>query len=109
MMPIPKNDVHPRKLKLYKGHEHMLKGTTSINQGDWRLDINCGSEGVGYRRYHKHGEVWYCVVSYSYSNSPLAHEYYTWENQWMCGHCKERVPKEMEGYIKLARYSLDDA
>ena len=87
-----------------------IEGTTKIDHGDWRLEIteNSMSNKHGYRRYHRHSNVWYCVVSTTILNKGVTPASFDLRYGWKCGHCNEPCPAEMEGYINLARYSLDE-
>ncbi|KKN92323.1 hypothetical protein LCGC14_0208140 [marine sediment metagenome] len=111
----PTNDRHPRSRKAYRkdplkreDHEaekYHQSNATPIIQGDWKLCVYPGKR-LRYRQYHRHGKRWYTVISYFKSSSPK--EDYPGEDKWKCGHCSEQVPEEMEGYINLARWAVDD-
>jgi hypothetical protein len=101
---VPEDDRHPRSKEMYRNtiEEVIGDGVTPIIQGDWKLNVHQGSnKSFGYRRYHKHGKRWYCVISYTTDG----HHY---PGNWKCGHCGEHVPEEMEGYINLARWAAND-
>jgi hypothetical protein len=89
--------------------EAPVEGSTKIITGDWCLEVHThehrNRQGTGYRRYHRHMNVWYCVISKLATKGELHPD--TVYPLWQCGHCGETVPEEMEGYINLARYALD--
>jgi hypothetical protein len=93
-----------------------IEGATRIITGDWCLEVHTAEKrnkvarrfGTGYRRYHRHKNVWYCVVSSPDTLGGVTPAEGESGHGWKCGHCGEPVPADMEGYIKLARYSLDD-
>ncbi|KKN92324.1 hypothetical protein LCGC14_0208150 [marine sediment metagenome] len=87
--------------KLYEADVILWPGSTPVIQGDWQLVLNTGKAIVTSRRYHQHGERWYCVVVDA-ADGP------SFRSTWKCGRCGERVPDEMEGYITLARWALND-
>ena len=76
-----------------------------IEFDDWRLRVSTSRYGTGFKRSHRHDNVWHNVRSYSTSSLPK--EDYQWEDKWMCSKCSEKEPEEMEGYIKLIRWALD--
>jgi hypothetical protein len=86
----------------------IVPGQTKITMGDWRLEIHRSGLGTGYRRYHRHKTVWYCVVSSPDTQGGVTPATKSGGFGWKCGHCQEPVPKEMEGFINLARYSLNE-
>ncbi len=74
---------------------------TPIIEGDWKLVVHDRPlEKPGFRRYHKHGEEWYCVVRVGHFK--LKHR-----SSWKCGDCGEAAPDHMEGYIDLARWAYN--
>lgn len=79
--------------------ENVRSKHTPIIMEDWKVNVYSNSGvSTGYRRYHRHGEDWYCVIIVD----PTALESY---NSWMCGECNAMVPDEMEGYINLMRWA----
>jgi hypothetical protein len=80
---------------------------TTLDMGDWRLEVHRSGLGIGYRRYHRHKNVWYCVVSSPDTQGGVTPAADHRGFGWKCGHCQEPVPSEMEGFINLARYALD--
>jgi hypothetical protein len=109
--------MHPRSRKMYKEGDLKTEsqeakeytqsgGGTPIIQGDWKLNVHKIRENrLGYRRYHKHGKRWYCVISALASRGELRPGQK--DPQWKCGHCSEPVPDEMEGYVNLAEWATD--
>ncbi len=115
---VPIDDKHPRSRKAYRKAplkredqeekeaypQDISDSATSIIQGDWKLNVHKLDivKSFGFRRYHRHGKWWYCVISVI-DNRDVA-----FPTAWKCGHCGERMPDEMEGYIKLARWAVND-
>ena len=89
------------------------KRTLVMEVGDWRLEAFpilpdlLSLQNTGFIRYHIHDDGrWYRVASYSKSSLPR--EEYPWETKWECVRCKERTPQQMEGFIKMIRWSMED-
>jgi hypothetical protein len=77
------------------------EGSTRIIEGDWCLEVYVGKGFTGYRRYHKHEDRWFTV------KAEILSLVGTNMGRYVCQHCNEAVPDTMEGYVNLARYSLD--
>ncbi len=86
--------------------EHGPGGFTPIVEGDWKVNVHPqdGLKTLGFRRYHKHNDNWYHVVPVKHVGSD---GYDVDVNDLQCSNCGEPVPAEMEGYIKLARWSTN--
>ncbi len=110
-MQVPTNDNHPRHKVTYR--DALVEAPiacwerecTPIIKGRWKMNVHKGGlgKGFGFRRYHKHGSKWYCVVTTASSLLPDDPD----ARGWKCGKCNEYVPDEMEGYINLARWAAN--
>ena len=112
-MPVATNDNHPRYATWYRDAlveepiAYCERECTPIIKGRWKMNVHKGGlgKGFGFRRYHKHGSKWYCVVTAAdrRQDSASTARWLTWQ----CGKCDESVPDEMEGYINLARWAAN--